>query len=68
MLAAPPLREPITDRRIGGSSEFIDLNGVGELLTLLLFFVFRDLGHQDRDESAWQASQRFTDALLDPTF
>jgi hypothetical protein len=44
MLAAPPLREPITDRRIGGSSEFIDLNGVGALLTLLLFFVFRDLG------------------------
>ena len=26
----------------------------------MLFFVFRDLGRQDRDESAWQASQRFT--------
>jgi hypothetical protein len=42
MLAAPPLRKPITDRRLGNIIDLIPLNGVDTLLTLFLLLVFRE--------------------------
>jgi hypothetical protein len=42
MLAAPPLRKPITGNRLGSIIDLIPLNGVDALLTLFLLLVFRE--------------------------
>jgi hypothetical protein len=42
MIAAPPLREPIADQRLGSSIRLITLNGVDTRFAPLSFLVFRE--------------------------